>query len=126
MTATETEIIIRDSHLNGIIKSFEWKEFGQFHLMTAGRPEDVKRICVVHTTKEFHCGIGELYLFCLDANELLQNLVTQGRSPKHRQKLLNFNNEICEVSKHNEFIGPISPQESNSLCLLDTRTDWYV
>lgn len=93
--------------------------------MTAGRPEDVKRICVIHTTKEFCCGIGELYLFCLNANKLLQDLVTQGRGPKYRQKFFNFYNEICEVSKYNELISPLS-QESNSLCLLDIRTDWYV
>jgi len=68
-----------------IAKTFKWKEFTQFHLMTAGRSEDVKRICVIHTSKEFCCGIGELYIFCLDANRLLQDLVTQGRGPKHRQ-----------------------------------------
>ncbi|XP_032686548.1 uncharacterized protein LOC116851340 [Odontomachus brunneus] len=124
LTATETGILIKDPHKDEIIKFFEWKEFCQFHLMTAGRPEDVKRICVIHTTKEFCCGIGELYLFCLNANKLLQDLVTQGRGPKYRQKFLNLNNEICEISKYNELTSPLS-QESNSLCLLDVGTDCF-
>lgn len=56
----------------------------QFHLVTAGRPEDVKRICVIHTTKDFRGGIGELHVFCMNAPKLLQDLVTQGRGPKHK------------------------------------------
>lgn len=127
LTATETGIVIKSSHTDEIVKTFEWKEFGQFHLMTAGRPEDVKRICVLHTTKEFCCGIGELYLFCLDANKLLQDLVTQGRGPKHKQKYLNFNNQIFEASaQHNVLIGPLTQQKSNSFCIMDIKTDWYV
>ncbi|XP_025152693.1 uncharacterized protein LOC105185810 isoform X2 [Harpegnathos saltator] len=122
LTATETGIFIQSPHIDKIIKSFKWKEFGQFHLMTAGRPEDVKRICVIHTTKEFCCGTGELYLFCLDADKLLQDLVTQGRGPKYRQKSLNFN-KIYEVSKqHNELVGSFS-QGSNSWSILDIKTD---
>lgn len=78
-------VIIKDVHSGEIIENFKWKELGQFHLVTAGRPEDVKCICVVHTTKEFRTGIGELHLFCLEATKLLQDLVTQGRGRRHKQ-----------------------------------------
>ncbi|XP_003707156.2 uncharacterized protein LOC100875247 [Megachile rotundata] len=77
-------VIIKDIYSGETIQSFEWKEFGQVHLSTAGRPEDVKCICVIHTTKEFRGGIGELHIFCIEATTLLQDLVTQGRGPRNR------------------------------------------
>ncbi|XP_014470374.1 PREDICTED: uncharacterized protein LOC106742180 isoform X2 [Dinoponera quadriceps] len=126
LTATETGVFIKSPQTDEMVKSFEWKEFGQFHLMTVGRPEDVKRICVLHTTKEFCCGIGELYFFCLEANKLLQDLVTQGRGPKHKQRSLNFNDEVCEVPKQrSELIGPFSQQKSNLLCIVDLKADCF-
>lgn len=78
-------VIIKDIHSGDIIEIFEWKELHQFHLVTAGQPEDVKCICVIHTTKKFRAGIGELHLFCSEATKLLQDLVTQGRGPRHKQ-----------------------------------------
>lgn len=112
LIANDTGILIKDVHTGEIIESFKWKEFSQFHLMTAGRPEDVKRICVIHTTKEFGCGIGELYIFCLDANKLLQDLVTQGRGPK--QKSLNFDKENLETLIPHLKNNPLSQLQNNT------------
>lgn len=95
--------------------------------MTAGRPEDVKRICVIHTSKEFRCGIGELYVFCLDANKLLQDLVTQGRGPKYRQRSLHFNDENFEIIQCSEISNlPSQLKNDASLCILNTEASWYV
>ncbi|XP_076662076.1 uncharacterized protein LOC143365612 isoform X2 [Halictus rubicundus] len=77
-------MFIKDAHSGKEIETFEWKEFGQFHHSTAGHPEDVKCICVIHTTKEFRGGVGELHIFCLEAGKLLQELVTQGRGPRNK------------------------------------------
>lgn len=85
LIANALGVFIKDVHSGNIVQSFEWNELGQFHLTTAGRPEDVKCICVIHTTKEFHGGVGELQVFCLEATKLLQNLVTQGRGPRNKQ-----------------------------------------
>lgn len=123
LIANQTGIFIRNVHTGEIAKTFKWKEFTQFHLMTAGRPEDVKRICVIHTSKEFCCGIGELYIFCLDANKLLQDLVTQGRGPK-RQKFLHSDGKNLETRKHNEISSLSSPLKSDApLCMLNTDTN---
>lgn len=77
--------MIKDVHSGEILENFKWNELNQFHLVTAGRPDDVKCICVIHTTEEFRAGIGELHLFCSEAGKLLQDLVTQGRGPRHKQ-----------------------------------------
>ena len=77
----------------------------QFHLATAGRPDDVKRICVIHTTKEFRNGVGELHIFCLAAQKLLQDLVTQGRGPRVRkgaQRPLSLSEGDLRLSIHND------------------------
>lgn len=123
LIANDTGIFIKDVYTGETIESFEWREFSQFHLMTAGRPEDVKRICVMHTTKESRCGIGELYIFCLEANKLLQDLVTQGRGPK--QKSLNFDTEDLEpVMHHYKINNHLSQLENNtSLHILDTEAN---
>ncbi|KAL6268417.1 hypothetical protein P5V15_001552 [Pogonomyrmex californicus] len=102
LIANEMGIFIRNIHTGDVAETFQWKEFSQFHLMTAGRPEDVKRICVMHTSKEFRCGIGEFHIFCLDANKLLQDLVTQGRGPKHRRRFLHSNSENLEMMQRDE------------------------
>ncbi|XP_011304224.1 uncharacterized protein [Fopius arisanus] len=85
LVASKSGLFIKDVHSGDIIENLDWKEMSQFHLVTAGRPEDVKRICVIHTTKEFRGGVGELHVFCMNAPKLLQDLVTQGRGPKHKQ-----------------------------------------
>lgn len=123
LIANEMGIFIRDSHTGEIVETFEWKEFTQFHLMTAGRPEDVKRICVMHTSKEFRCGVGELYIFCLDANKLLQDLVTQGRGPRHRQKPLHSNDNL-ETVTHSGVSSLPSQPKNETLC--NTDANWYV
>ncbi|OXU26032.1 hypothetical protein TSAR_016089 [Trichomalopsis sarcophagae] len=85
LVASRTGIFLKDVHTGEIVETFDWKEASQFHLSSSGRPEDVKRICVIHTTKEFRGGVGQLHVFCLNATRLLQDLVTQGRGPRHRQ-----------------------------------------
>ncbi|XP_012528896.1 uncharacterized protein LOC105832472 [Monomorium pharaonis] len=122
LIANEKEIFIRDVHTGKIVKSFEWKEFTQFHLMSVGRPEDVKRICVIHTSKEFCCDVGELYIFCLNANKLLQDLVTQGRGPKHRQKSSHFNTKNLEVMGYDgiNLSLQLKNEKEESHCTLDT------
>lgn len=85
MITSTLGVIIKDIHSGETLENFEWDELNQFHLITAGRPDDVKCICVIHTSKKFRAGIGELHLFCLEAGKLLQDLVTQGRGPRHKQ-----------------------------------------
>lgn len=100
-------IMIKDVHSGEIIENFEWEELNQFHLVTAGRPEDVKCICVIHTTKNFRAGIGELHLFCLEAPKLLQDLVTQGRGPRHKQinrKFLSLSENDIRTLSHDEHL----------------------
>lgn len=125
MIANDVGVLIKDVYSGDMIESFKWKEFSQFHLMTIGRPEDVKRICVIHTTKEFRCGIGELNIFCLDANKLLQDLVTQGRGPKQRSLHLEKEN-LETVMQHCKINNPLSQlQNITSLHVFNTA-NWYV
>ncbi|XP_011495671.1 PREDICTED: uncharacterized protein LOC105360468 [Ceratosolen solmsi marchali] len=84
LVASRTGIFVKDVHTGDIVETIDWKETSQFHLSSSGRPEDVKRVCVIHTTKAFRGGIGELHVFCLNAPRLLQDLVTQGRGPRHK------------------------------------------
>ncbi|KAJ8681559.1 hypothetical protein QAD02_017351 [Eretmocerus hayati] len=85
MVASRSGVFVKDVHTGEIVETLEWKEMNEFHLATFGRPDDVKRICVIHTTKEFRGGVGELHVFCQDAPRLLQDLVTQGRGPRQRR-----------------------------------------
>ena len=105
MVASSSGVFIKDPHSGEIVKNFEWKEFSQFHLSTTGQPEDVKRICVMHTTKEFLGNVGELHIFCLEAERLLQNFVTQGRGPKHKmltQRPLSRSEGDLRISIYND------------------------
>lgn len=127
MIATEAGVLIKNVHTGLTVEAFDWTEFSQFHLTTVGRPEDVKRICVIHTTKEFRCGSGELYIFCLDAGKLLQDLVTQGRGPKHRLRSLSRNNDNLEESlERNKVTRLASQQRINYTCTDDSMVDRYV
>ena len=84
LVASHTGIFVKDVHTGEIVETFEWNEVKNCHLCSIGRPEDVKRICVLHTTREFRGGAGELHVFCAEAPRLLQDLVTQGRGPRHK------------------------------------------
>ncbi|KOX81259.1 hypothetical protein WN51_00167 [Melipona quadrifasciata] len=96
LTTNTSGVVIKDVHSEEILENFKWNELNQFHLVTAGRPDDVKCICVIHTTEEFRAGIGELHLFCLEAGKLLQDLVTQGRGPRHKQTKARMSNKTNE------------------------------
>ncbi|XP_076292554.1 uncharacterized protein LOC143214895 [Lasioglossum baleicum] len=104
LVANTTGIFIKDAHSGEQIATFDWKEFGQFHHSTTGHPEDVKCICVIHTTKSFHGGVGELHIFCLEASKLLQELVTQGRGPRNRpiRRPLSLSEGDLRISKFEE------------------------
>ena len=110
LVASTMGICIRDACSGEIIETFEWKELDQFHLITAGRPEDVKCICVMHTSKEFRGGIGELHAFCLDSGKLLQDLVTKGRGPRKRvdRKVMSLSEGDLRISSR-EPIGQTYP-----------------
>lgn len=110
LVASTMGICIRDVCSGEIIETFEWKELDQFHLITAGRPEDVKCICVMHTSKEFRGGIGELHAFCLDSGKLLQDLVTKGRGPRKRvdRKVMSLSEGDLRISSR-EPIGQTYP-----------------
>lgn len=84
MIVSRSGLFLKDVHTGDFIETFDWSEMNQFHLSTIGH--DVKRICIIHTTKKFRNGIGELQLFCTNAENLLQILVTQGRGPKNKLK----------------------------------------
>ncbi|XP_012255367.1 uncharacterized protein LOC105685651 isoform X2 [Athalia rosae] len=105
LVASRLGVFIKDVNSGEIKESLEWKELSQFHLPAAGRPEDVKRICVIHTSKEFRGGIGELHLFCFEAGRLLQDFVTQGRGPRHKhlnQRPLSLSEGDLRISVYNE------------------------
>ncbi|XP_012283916.1 uncharacterized protein LOC105701611 [Orussus abietinus] len=105
LVASRLGVFVKDVYSGEIGESLEWKELSQFHLSTSGRPDDVKRICVMHTTKEFRGGVGELHVFCLDAPRLLQDLVTQGRGPKRRnldQRPLSLSDGDLRLSMHSD------------------------
>lgn len=119
LIANKTGIFIRDVNTGEIVKTFKWTEFTQFHLMTAGRPEDVKRICVIHTGKEFCCGIGELYVFCLEASKLLQDLVTQGRGPKRRRSSYSDGENLETVGRNRISSLPSQLKSNPPLCVLN-------
>jgi len=79
---------------------------------------------VIHTTKEFHCGIGELQIFCLDASNLLQDLVTQGRGPKSKRKSLNSNIKNFKTQR-TEITEPCLKSNASHY-VFNTKSSWYV
>ncbi|XP_033336617.2 uncharacterized protein LOC117226429 [Megalopta genalis] len=104
LVVTAEGVFIKDDHTGEAIETFEWKELSQFHHSTMGHPEDVKCICVIHTTKEFRGGVGELHIFCLEASKLLQDLVTQGRGPRTKptRRPLSLSEGDLRISKFEE------------------------
>lgn len=107
LAANTVGFLIKDVCSSEVVETFKWVEFDQFHLVTAGQPEDVKCICVMHTSKEFRGGIGELHMFCLEAGRLLQDLVTQGRGPRSKvnRRLLSLSEgdlrlSLCEEMRN--------------------------
>ncbi|XP_015516790.1 uncharacterized protein [Neodiprion pinetum] len=105
LVASRLGVFVKDVNSGEIKESLEWKELSQFHLPAAGRPEDVKRICVIHTSKEFRGGVGELHLFCFEAVRLLQDFLTQGRGPRHKhlnERPLSLSEGDLRISIHND------------------------
>ncbi|KAK4884327.1 hypothetical protein RN001_000598 [Aquatica leii] len=82
LSVTSQEICISDPITGDDLIKWSWYNFHQFHLQATLNSEDENTICVLHTSKEFVSGAGQIYLFCEDASELLEVLVTHGKSRK--------------------------------------------
>ncbi|XP_058794161.1 uncharacterized protein LOC131665924 isoform X2 [Phymastichus coffea] len=84
LVVSRSGIFVKDVHSGEIVETIEWKETSDVHLATHGSTEDVKCICVIHTTKEFRGGVGELQIFCLHGPRLIRDIASQGRGPRQR------------------------------------------
>ncbi|KAF5280327.1 hypothetical protein FQR65_LT03136 [Abscondita terminalis] len=80
LCVTSKEICINDPITGEGIIRWSWLNFHQFHLQATLNSEDENTICVLHTSKDFIAGAGQIYLFCENAPKLLEVLVTHGKS----------------------------------------------
>ncbi|XP_043257317.1 uncharacterized protein LOC122400123 [Colletes gigas] len=117
LIASTIGIFVKDVYTGEVIQNLQWQEVNHFHLITVGRPEDVKCICVIHTTKEFCGGVGELHIFCLEASRLLQDLVTQGRGPKNKinRRPLSLSEGDLRISIREELPRKISKNRDSNI-----------
>lgn len=82
LTTDAHEIIITDPCTNEIRLRLKWYQLLQFHLAATNSLEDEGKICVIHTSKDFRAGAGQLYFYCLEAPHLLELLVARGKVPR--------------------------------------------
>ncbi|KAK5648962.1 hypothetical protein RI129_003854 [Pyrocoelia pectoralis] len=82
LSANSHEISISDPITGDNIIKWSWINFHQFHLQAHTHPDDDNTICVMHTSKEFTSGAGQIYFYCGEAPRLLELLVTRGKSRK--------------------------------------------
>jgi hypothetical protein len=76
------EIIVRDPCTGDLKVYWHWYEFHQFHFQSPAHPVDDKRIIVMHTSREFSAGPGQIYLYCEEGAHLLNHLVLRGKRSK--------------------------------------------
>ncbi|KAK7863007.1 hypothetical protein R5R35_014559 [Gryllus longicercus] len=79
MTVGACHISLSRNGSEEAVASWDWSQFHQFHLAATGKPEDENKICVIHTSSEFPAGPGQMYIFCLQAPQLLDCLLRRGQ-----------------------------------------------
>ncbi|PNF35429.1 hypothetical protein B7P43_G01755 [Cryptotermes secundus] len=72
-------LTLYDPSSEALLCSWKWQQLHQFHLSATEIKEDENKICVIHTSSEFCAGAGQLHVFCPQASELLDQLLTNGR-----------------------------------------------
>lgn len=82
LSVNSQEISISDPSTGDNLVKWSWIHFHQFHLQAHTHPDDENTICVMHTSKEFTSGAGQIYFYCEDGPKLLELLVTHGKSRK--------------------------------------------
>lgn len=82
LTTNSHEVVIKEPTTGEVRTSFSWHHLHQFHLAATSITDDDKKIVVVHTSKEFRAGPGQLHIFCGEATSLLKCLVTRGKIPR--------------------------------------------
>ncbi|KAL1513867.1 hypothetical protein ABEB36_003209 [Hypothenemus hampei] len=88
LNTNNQEIIISDP-CTGIMKiGWKWYHFHQFHLQATSEQKDDKKIVVMHSSREFPSGPGQLLLYCRDGIRLLHYLITRGQSARLSSGLL--------------------------------------
>lgn len=82
LSTNAREVTIKDPFTGDTRTTLPWYQLHQFHLAATGSLDDEKKIIVMHTSKEFRSGPGQLHLFCLKAPDLLESLMTRGKIPR--------------------------------------------
>ncbi|KAG5877671.1 hypothetical protein JTB14_013916 [Gonioctena quinquepunctata] len=92
LSINQQELVISDPCTGELKIVWKWFQFHQFHHQALTQTIDDKRIIVMHTSGEFPCGPGQLYLYCNDGSKLLNYLITRGHltntAPGHVNKRL--------------------------------------
>lgn len=82
------EIIISDPCSGSPIIGWKWYHFHQFHLQATCEQNDDKKILIMHTSREFQTGPGQLLLYCREGPTLLHYLITRGQGARYSSGLL--------------------------------------
>ncbi|KAF5272542.1 hypothetical protein FQA39_LY07866 [Lamprigera yunnana] len=132
------EISISDP-LTGIgIIHWGWLNFHQFHLQATQNSEDENTVCVLHTSKDFIAGAGQIHLFCEEAPNLLEVLITHGKNRKLNpllaatQRLSQSENDLSKSNDGNHSLRHLSNSDDSGVqvsissdgsgCRLKTKT----
>lgn len=82
LNATSQEIIVSDPCTGISHAGWRWYHFHQFHFQATCETSDDKKIVVMHTSREFPGGPGQVYLYCRDGPRLLHYLISRGHSAR--------------------------------------------
>ncbi|XP_030759477.1 uncharacterized protein LOC115884897 [Sitophilus oryzae] len=82
LNSNSQEIIINDPCTGRLKAGWRWYHFHQFHLQATCEQKDDKKIIVMHTSREFSAGPGQLYVYCPEGPKLLRYLISRGQNTR--------------------------------------------
>ncbi|CAG9765710.1 unnamed protein product [Ceutorhynchus assimilis] len=88
LNANAQEIVINDPCTGAPKIGWKWYHFHQFHLQATCEQNDDKKIVVMHTSREFPAGPGQLLLYCREGPQLLRYLISRGQGARFSSGLL--------------------------------------
>ncbi|XP_019755911.2 uncharacterized protein LOC109534625 isoform X1 [Dendroctonus ponderosae] len=79
LNANSQEIMVSDPCTGAPKVVWKWYHFHQFHIQATSENEDWKKIIVMHTSRDFPAGPGQLLVYCPEGPKLLHYLLSRGQ-----------------------------------------------
>ncbi|XP_022163570.1 uncharacterized protein LOC111029046 [Myzus persicae] len=122
LSVKSEEILVTDPHTGKIKVTLHWTQIQCSYLPLPAVSDDLHRVCTIRTNSKFKAGDGDLELYCTEADELHNELLSCPRPlPRIATTPLPPTPRDCRQTRYDHWSAVDSPSTTPPRRLLESR-----